>query len=176
MKRRKFLNHLVLTGTTVWTIKGCGASNETTVRKSPGAGSFRVAIALPQEVEDLGWSRSGYQGLKLIEKELLAGVAYKDKVDLPPKQDFEKIFTEYAEEGFDFIIGHGGQFEAALIAVAQQFPRQKFALMGTYPGNNRNLGALSVRSGELGYLAGVIAALKTKTKKIAAIGGMPMER
>ena len=61
MKRRKFLNHLVLTGTTALTIKGCGATQEQTFKKTPVAGNFKVAIALPQEVDDLGWSRSGYQ-------------------------------------------------------------------------------------------------------------------
>ncbi|MGB7273028.1 MAG: BMP family ABC transporter substrate-binding protein, partial [Geitlerinemataceae cyanobacterium] len=40
------------------------------------------------------------------------------------------------------------------------------------PGNNINQGCLSFRGEELGYLAGVIAALKTKTGKVGFIGGV----
>jgi basic membrane lipoprotein Med (substrate-binding protein (PBP1-ABC) superfamily) len=43
--------------------------------------------------------------------------------------------------------------------------------MSSYAGNNKNVGALAFRSGEVGYLTGVVAGLKTKTKKVAFIGG-----
>lgn len=38
-------------------------------------------------------------------------------------------------------------------------------------GNNRNMGVLNFRDGEIGYLTRVVAALKSKTNRIGYIGG-----
>lgn len=143
---------------------GSAASSDTAQAAS---GSFKVALLLPGEINDKGWSQAGYEGLKLIEKELGAEVVYTANA---PEAEAEKIFRQYAEEGYDFIIGHGGEYVPAAEVVADEFPRTKFAVMTSYEGNNKNLGALSFRQGEVGYLMGVVAALKTKTNKIAYIG------
>ncbi len=130
--------------------------------------AFKAALLLPRAVDADGWTRAGYKGLLLIEEKLDAEIAYTENI---PEADFERVFRQYAQEGFDFIIGHGGQFVPAAEIVAEEFPRTRFAVTTKYGGNNKNLGALSVRSGELGYLSGVVAALKTRTKHIAYIGG-----
>ncbi len=131
-------------------------------------GSFKVAILLPRTVEADGWTRSGYKGLLLMQRELGAGIAYTESV---PEADFERLFRKYASEGYDFVIGHGGQFVQAAEKVAVAFPRTSFAVTGVYGGNNSNLGALSMREDEMGYLFGVIAAIKTKTRRVAWLGG-----
>lgn len=129
---------------------------------------FRVAILLPRSVEADGWTRSGYQGLLLIQQELGAEVAYSENI---PEADFEKVFRQYAQAGYDFIIGHGNQFIPAAEKVASEFPQTAFAIDGKYEGNNVNLGSLSLREGEMAYLFGAIAAIKTKTKHIGYLGG-----
>ncbi|MGQ4647774.1 BMP family ABC transporter substrate-binding protein [Lyngbya aestuarii] len=140
----------------------------------PESSSFKVAILLPNSRGDDPWSQSGYKGLKLIEKELGAQVAYTENLaDLPPR-GVEQAFRRYAKHGFNFIIGHGGEFNVAAETVAKEFPRTEFAIVGRYAGNNKNLGALGFRSGELGYLAGVVAGLKSETRKVVMIGSMPI--
>ncbi|MDM8515725.1 BMP family ABC transporter substrate-binding protein [Desulfobacterales bacterium HSG16] len=131
--------------------------------------SFKTAILLPREVNADGWTRAGYAGLLLIKKKLQAEIAYSENI---PESEFEQVFRRYAQDGFDFIIGHGGQFVPAAEVVAKEFPRTKFAITSKYQGNNNNLGALSLREGELGFLAGVIAAVKTKKQKIGFLGGV----
>ncbi|MCP4402551.1 MAG: BMP family ABC transporter substrate-binding protein [bacterium] len=133
---------------------------------------FKVALLLPRAVDADGWTRAGYTGLKLIEEKLHAEIAYTESV---PEDKFEDVFRQYAQEGSDFIIGHGGQFIPAAEVVAEEFPRTKFAVTSKYAGNNKNFGALSTRSTETGYLTGVVAAIKTTTKQIAYIGGQPHE-
>ncbi len=130
--------------------------------------SFKVTLLLPRPVEADAWTRSGYVGLRLIEKELGAEVAYTENV---PEADFEKVFRQYASEGYDFIIGHGTQFAPAAEKVAAEFPHTDFAVAGKYGGNNTNLGGLSLREGEMAYLFGAIAALKTQTKHVGYLGG-----
>jgi basic membrane protein A and related proteins len=135
---------------------------------------FKIALVVPRSREDDTWSQSGYQGLQLIEQELGAQVAYMEKADELPSERLEQVFRQYANEGFHFIIGQGGQFKEPLEKVAVEFPRTKFALVGGYPGNQRNFGALGFRTTDLGYLFGAIAGLKTQTQNVAMIGGLPL--
>ncbi|WP_051039196.1 BMP family protein [Nostoc sp. PCC 7524] len=139
------------------------------INTEPGA--FKVAMILPGSINDQSWNQSGYEGLKLIEKQLDAQIAYTTNVT---EINAEEALRQYAEQEFDLIIIHGGQYLKSSEIVAQEFPRIKFAIVSSYGGNNKNFGALAFRSNEVGYLAGVIAALKTKTNKIAFIGGEPI--
>ncbi len=117
---------------------------------------------------DGGWGQAGYDGLQLIKKDFGAEVDFKGEV---ADADGEAPLRQYAEEGYDFIIAHSGAYIESIEKVADEFPRTKFAIVTTYPGNNRNLGAVAFRSGEVGYLGGVLAAMTTKTNKVAYIVG-----
>lgn len=151
---------------------GVTGSNLAPNSQSETANTFKVAIILPSAIDDGSWSQSGYEGLKLIEKQLGAKVAYTDKTNNISDAEIKNIFYDYAKQKFDFIIGHGGNCVPPAEAVAKEFLRNKFAVVTTYGGNNANLGSLSFRVGEVGYLTGVVAALKTKTNKVSYIGGM----
>lgn len=132
--------------------------------------AFKVAMLLPGPVNDMSWNSTGYQGLLLIKQELGATIAYTENV---AEGDMELLFRKYAKDGADLVIGHGGQFIAPAQKVADEFPRTSFMIVGTYEGNNRNLGAVQFKQHELGYLAGTVAALKTRSNKVAYICGMP---
>ena len=134
------------------------------------SGAFKVAILLPGPIDDTGWSQTGYDGLKYIEKELGAQIAYTASV--PGEQaKQEEILRQYAKDGYNFILAHGGEYTPALEVVAKEFPQTRFAIITGYGGNNKNLGGLAVRSDEDGFLAGAVAGLKTTSNKVAYIGG-----
>lgn len=135
----------------------------------PGAGALKVALLLPGAIDDASWSQAGYEGLQQIEREFGAQVAYRASV---PEAEIEQGLRAYAEQGYDLVIGHGSQFYPGAEVIAPDFPRTKFAVVGDFPGNNRNLGTVSFRNGENSYLVGVVAALKSKTGLIAYIGGV----
>ncbi|MBE7556489.1 MAG: BMP family protein [Anaerolineales bacterium] len=169
--RKNLLVVYLISTLLILVLAGCGgapnASSPDSAKAAPGA--FKVAMVLPGEANDGAWSQAGYEGLKLIEKELGAQVAHSVNIT---EADAEKIFRQYAQDGYDFIIGHGGEYIPAAEVVAKEFPRTKFALMAGYGGNNKNLGALSFRDSEIGYLMGAVAGIKTKTNKLAFIGGV----
>ncbi len=133
------------------------------------ANRFKVALLLEGSVDDHGWNQAAYEGLRLVEKELEAQIAYTANV---ANEDMAFLFRQYAEDDFDFIIGHGGEFISSAEVVAKEFSAIAFAVTAGYAGNNVNLGALSFRDGEMGYLTGVVAGLKTVTNKVAYIGGV----
>ena len=147
---------------------GCQSHSTAKIPVSVTPHAFKVALLLPRAVNADSWDRAGYDGLSLVEKELNAKVAYTAAI---PEADFEKVFRQYAIDGYDFIIGHGNQFAASAVKVAAQFPHTAFAITGKYEGNNSNLGSLSLREGEMAYLFGAIAAIKTKTKRVGYLGG-----
>ena len=134
--------------------------------------AFKVALLLPGPKDDGSWNETGYDGGKLIEKELQAEVSVAESI---PPEEFEQRFSEYAEQGYDLIIGHGGQFVDAAEAVAEDHPRSNFAVITPYGGNNRNLGAIAFRDSEIGYLAGALAALVSENQKVAYVGGEAYE-
>lgn len=139
-----------------------------------GEAGFKVALVVPRSREEDTWSQSGYQGLTLIEKELGVQVAYTEEADKLSPEQLERVFRQYANEDFNFIVAQGGQFQEPLEKVAAEFPRAQFALIGGHPGNQKNLGALGFRMTDVGYLFGAIAGLKTKTNKVAMLGGLPL--
>lgn len=152
---------------TMLSIVGCTSSAPAPAAATTSA--FKVALLLPGPIDDASWSQAGYSGLQDIQRELGAQVAYRASV---PEAEIAAIFRSYAEQGFDLVIGHGSQFYGAAEIVARDFPRTKFAVVGNFPGNNRNLGTVSFRDGENSYLVGVVAALKSTTGRIAYIGGV----
>jgi basic membrane protein A and related proteins len=150
-------------------LTNCAFSDEIADIPEVGTGNqFRAAIILPGAIDDHSWSQAGYEGLKILEKR------YKATVDYAPQiSDKEGLGTarRFARQGFDFIIFHGGEYIATAEAIAQEFPRTKFAITSGHPGNNRNLGAVVSRVNESGYLSGFVAGLKTKTNRIAYLTG-----
>jgi basic membrane protein A and related proteins len=120
---------------------------------------FQAAILLPGSKEDKGWSQMGYTSGQLIQQNLSVLFQYSDNVK---EAEQENLFRNYAKANVDFIVGFGGEFIKAATTVA---------VVGSEDSNNRNLGTITVNADETGYLAGAIAAIKTKTNKVALVGG-----
>lgn len=139
-----------------------------TLTASPaGAGmaKLKVAAALPGIITDKAWNQSGYEGLKMMEKQLGAEIAYTERVAQP---DQVEVMSDYARRGFDLVFGHGGEFDAAGKTVASRFPKTKVMVTnGTVTGPN--LGNVQVHHFQVAFLCGVVAGSMTKTNKIAAI-------
>lgn len=151
-------------------IVSCSQFNQEELITSPfnSQTQFKVASIFIGSIQDESWSQASYEGLKLIEKEYNAEVTYTENIK---GTDSELLIRRYAQQGYDLIIGHSGDYIQSMEKIAPDFPNTKFALVTTYPGNNQNLGAVAFRSGEVGYLTGVLAAMKTKTNKVAYMVG-----
>ncbi len=137
--------------------------------------NFKVAMLLPDAIDDGGFSQAGYKALKNLETKLNAEIAYTENIEEKKPEEIETIIKTYADAGFHFIVAHGS--EALTLqptaTVAAEFPRTKFAIVaGDSSGNNSNLGILSLRTEELSYLTGVVVALQIKTNQIYLTGGV----
>jgi basic membrane protein A len=164
----KILTNILLGIIILVMIVSCSQLNQEQLTTSDSQSQFKVASIFSGSIEDGSWSQANYEGLKLIEKQYNAEISYTDNV---LDADSQALISRYAEQGYNLIIGHGGGYIKAMEKVAKQFPEIKFALVTTYAGNNTNLGAVAFRSGEVGYLTGALAAIKTKTNKVGYIVG-----
>jgi basic membrane protein A len=134
------------------------------------AGTFKVAIVLGGKVDDKSRTQNAYEGLLAVSEKLNIPIAYRDNVNQATENE---AFRTFAREGYNFIIGFSGQFIPTLEQVARDYPHINFAVTTYYEGNNKNLGGIFFRNEEAGYIAGVIAALKSQTGRIGFIGGVP---
>jgi basic membrane protein A len=77
----------------------------------------------------------------------------------------------FAKQGFDLVIGVGFLMARAVEDVAKRYPKQRFAIIDAVV-VGENIASLVFQEHEGSYLAGVIAAMATRTGRVAFMGGM----
>ncbi|HHU31297.1 MAG TPA: BMP family ABC transporter substrate-binding protein [Clostridia bacterium] len=155
---------------------GCGGGGSQESEQEPSQSSdsgsepapLKAALLTSGPVNDGGWNTQAYEGLLMLKDELGYEIAFTENVQ---QADQANIMRDYAKKGFDLIIGHGFEFGDALVTVSAEYPDIKFFQVGGEV-SGPNLASARFRTGELGYLAGKLAALVTKTNKIGFVGAM----
>lgn len=85
----------------------------------------------------------------------------------------ERVFERYARQGKSLIIGVGFQNVKPVTRIAEKYPDTLFVVVdGKVPPVFNNVKSVIFRDNEGGFLAGMIAALRSKTGTIGFIGGM----
>ena len=131
------------------------------------AADFKVALLTPGPVSDQSWNGGAYQGLLWIRDSLGAQIS---NVQTKTPAEFEDNFRQYGAQGFNLVFGHGFEFQDAARRVAPEFPRTLYVTTsGSTSGPN--LAGMTFGFADASYLAGILAASVTKTKKIATLGG-----
>ncbi len=129
--------------------------------------AHKVAVLFPGAVSDQSWNQWGYEGLKKAEADCNVEIAYSENVF----QDAQiETMRNYAAQGYDIIIGHGGEYTDSAFAVAKEYPNIQFAITnGVKAGGN--VSGLKISYRQMGYLAGVLAAYMTKTNYLGMVVG-----
>lgn len=134
----------------------------------PGEGQakkLKVAIVLPGVITDKAWNELGHKGLKAVEKELGAEVAFVERVAQP---DQAEAMGDFARRGFNLVFGHGGEFDAAAKQVAARYGDTWFVVTnGNVSG--KNIASLQVNHWQVSFFGGVAGGMMTKTNKLAFI-------
>ncbi|MEM6599717.1 MAG: BMP family protein [Cyanobacteria bacterium P01_C01_bin.69] len=176
--RRRFLGYglSAATGSILLSplLKGCTSPAEDTaadssaVEDSDGGSASSLAIVLPGTITDGGWNQLGYEGVKRAGDDLGIEVAYVEQVD---SADQTESLSAFAREGYSLVVGHGGQFDAAIEQVAAEFPEAFFlGVNGDIVGDNYT--CVRTNYNQMLYLSGMIGAAMSKTKKMAYLAGM----
>lgn len=136
--------------------------------QAPASEEVKVALVLPGVINDNGWCQTAYQGVISGQKETNAEIAYSESVQLP---DFDATYRDYANKGYDLVIGHGSEFADVAMKVGSEFPNTYFAVTNADV-KGPNIAGLDTKNEEAGYLAGYIAGLLSKTKTVGIISAM----
>ena len=142
--------------------------------EEPAEEALKVAILLPGSANDQSWSQLGYEGVEAIGRDLGAETAYTENAAVADAID---ALRDYAERGYNLILTHGGQYEEAVLAVADDYPDSVFVIIAGSVGGKPNVAIANVNDQQIGYTTGWIAANLTETKKIGLVShleGMPV--
>lgn len=134
------------------------------------AQKLKVALVLPGKKDDVSFNQAMYRGAMDYAEKHADTVELKVVEGIYDVADIDPTLREYAEGGYNVVIGHGYQFSEPVNTVAQQYPEVSF-LLGCGVGYQKNSACYDVQLEAGGYLMGVIAALATQSNKIGVIGG-----
>ncbi|PZN97980.1 MAG: BMP family ABC transporter substrate-binding protein [Hyphomicrobiales bacterium] len=130
----------------------------------------KVAALFAGRIDDRGFMQAGHDGLKLAEARLGVSVSFRQGVE-PKPEALTSALREMASTGPDLVIAHGGQNDAAAKVVAAEFPAIRFVVtQGSVTGTN--LASYEVLQEQSAFLAGMLAALTTRTGIVGHMSGI----
>lgn len=133
---------------------------------------LKVALVLPGPVSDGTYNSSAAKGINEAKKKYPnITVSIRENTGIA---DGEAALFEYAKNGYDVVIGHGFQFAEPAKKIHKQFPKTWFIVTTAKIAEAPNLASFDNRWGDVGYVAGAIAGLVTKSGTIGAVGAVPV--
>jgi len=168
LRRRRFA--LAAAGLCAAPFLGACAASGNRAGAPPPAPALRVAALFAGRIDDRGFMEAGWRGLERARAEF--GVAATHAANVEPRRDLlAAALAELASGGPDLVVAHGGQNNEACADVAASFPRVRFVVtQGAVAA--ANLASYDVLQEESAYLAGVLAALSTRTGVIGHMSGI----
>jgi basic membrane lipoprotein Med (substrate-binding protein (PBP1-ABC) superfamily) len=130
---------------------------------------FRVAVVTPSAPNDLAFSQSMVDALNSLRDEKNLEIAVSDSLFVV--EDAAAAIRDYANDGYDLVIGHGSQFGGSIQEIAPDFPDVSFA-WGTAADTFGlpNVYAYEAASDQGGYVMGVMAAALSTSGVIGVVG------
>jgi basic membrane protein A len=149
-------------------LSACQQAPEPTAAPEEEA-KLKVAMVLPGLKTDEAFNQFTYEGMVRAEGDCDLETAYTEEV---AQDEQVEVIRQFAQEGYDIVIGQGGQFGEAIMTVAQEYPDQDFVFsIATDTGGVPNVTAATVSYAHPGYIAGVMACSMTESNKVAVVTG-----
>ena len=120
---------------------------------------------------DQSFNDSAYRGLQWASNLNISHVEIEPGADA----DRETGVRMLASQGFDLVFGVGFLFTDAIKAVADDFPKTKFAIIDGFIPDKPNVSSMLFTEHEGSYLVGIIAGMKAKAlgkNTVGFVGGM----
>jgi basic membrane lipoprotein Med (substrate-binding protein (PBP1-ABC) superfamily) len=137
------------------------------------AAPFKMAAVFQTAIEE-PWDGAIHKACLELQQKLGKDLVYEftEKVGA---SDFERVLREYAERGFELIIGDAFLAgEDPVRRVAKEYPDVAFAFGSEFQMQAPNLSVFDNWIHEPSYLCGIIAGRMTKTNKLGIVAAMPI--
>lgn len=169
--KKKLLSLVLVLSMVAAMFVGCGNAEEASENNNDSEKAYKIAMVLDSSVSDGGWGASCYQAMLDAAAQRGWETAYSENI---PSSDFVTAFTDYADLGYDLIFAPGNQYTDAVKEVAAEYPDIYFCLLnGTT--ETENITSVLPDADQIGYMAGALAGLLTKTNYIGFIGGVELD-
>ena len=128
---------------------------------------LKVAFVYDSPHNDGGWSQAEENGrLYVQQNDPNVETTYSESV--PEGSAAEKVFRDYAAQGYDLVFGTSFGFMGPLVNAAKDNPKTIFMESAGYKRSD-NVGTYFGRMEQPDYLSGLIAGKMTKTNKIGFV-------
>ena len=139
--------------------------------------TYKVAMICDSSISDGGWGMACYNAMMDAAEKYGWETAYSDSIEQSAYYD---TMVAYCDQGYDLIYAPGNQYTDAVLEVAAEYPDIAFALLNGAPttpekAEKGNVTSLLPNAQQVGWIAGAMAGLMTKTNTIAFIGGMELD-
>lgn len=129
---------------------------------------LRVAAVFETPIEE-PWVNQIHVALKQAEKELGIEYTWSESVK---SADFARVMRDYAENGYDLIMGDSFGAERIARRVAKSYPKTAFTFGSGIGPAEPNFAVFDNWVHEPAYLAGMIAGKLTKNNTVGAVAAM----
>ncbi|MGM9926308.1 MAG: BMP family protein [Bacillus sp. (in: firmicutes)] len=172
MKKRKFglALSLILTAGTI--LGACGNNDDN--NESAGDSDFTLAmVADTGGIDDKSFNQSAWEGIKEFGEEhgLKKGTSGYDYLQSNSDADYATNLNSLVRNNFDLIFGIGFSIVNDMEDIASQRPDSQFAIVDEVVDAD-NVASITFKEEQGSFLAGVAAALESKSNKIGFIGGL----
>jgi basic membrane protein A and related proteins len=132
---------------------------------------FKIAAIFQTAIEE-PWDGAIHQACLRAQKELGVHYEYVEKVG---PSDFEKVLREYAERGFNLIVGDAFLAgEEPSRRVAKDYPEIAFAFGSEFGPVEPNYSVFDNWIHEPAYLCGIVAGMMTQTNTLGVVAAIPI--
>ena len=153
----------------------CGTGEGDKGTTTNGEAKIKVGMMTDSgTIDDKSFNQGTWEGIKRYESENGTIEAQYIKPGGEATQDYLEAANNLLTAGNEMIIAPGFKFEEAIGKLQGENPETKFVILDGEPegGVAENSVAIYFAEQEAGFLAGIAAALETKTGKVGFIGGM----
>ena len=124
-------------------------------------------------VNDESFNQSTWEGLRQAQEKYGKDKVQVKYVESSQEADYTPNIETFVEEDLDLIIGVGYKMAGAIEEASKNYPDVQFAIIDhSYEKQPENVTSLIYEDNTAAYLAGLVAAKKTETNKVAFIGGI----
>lgn len=135
--------------------------------------TYKVAMICDSSISDGGWGAACYNAMVAAAADLGWDTQYTDSIDVA---DYVSAMESYCQLGYDMIFLPGNQYSDATVQVAKDYPDVKFAVLnGSESLPTDNIMSMLPDAQQIGWIAGSLAGLMSKTAVLGFIGGMELD-
>ena len=131
---------------------------------------IKVAAVFETPIEE-PWVNQIHVALLKAKQELGVDYQWSESVK---SADFGRVMREYAEKGYDLIMGDAFGAEQIARRVAREYPKVAFVFGSGLGPAEPNFGVFDNWIHEPAYLSGMIAGQMTKSNKVGVVAAMPI--